>query len=152
MTKDVAIMAAIWAAMLTYSLPSQGQQSQFREVTEGVFQLRVGQSMDLTDQQILLSMVGRKWRYFDHEMIKCTRLDNRRTFEHTSADFINDRLFHIEIDGINACVKTGQRIDLKSLPSATAAVKAKERCLLDVVGFDFPNPNTSTATFRLTCK
>lgn len=94
-------------------------------VDEGVFELGIGKTIDLTDRKILLAI----------------RLYGTR-----------DTCCEITLNGGNAGrPEPGLRIDLKGLRSTASFVEDKEICVLDVVDIALPKGAPGIATFRLHC-
>lgn len=147
--------------LLAMSVPALAQQQSFREVTEGVFQLPTGSSMDLTQHKILLTMRGQP---SVQDQGSSTCVEPPHYWKSIQVD--NDRMapagaFFIFIDGVLVCASAGNRLDLKKLPSSGALLDEKKVCLLDVAGFALPQGESGrrsghqgggTATFRLNCR
>ena len=94
-------------------------------VDEGVFELGIGKTIDLTDRKILLAV----------------RLYGTR-----------DTCCELTLNGGNAGrLEPGSRIDLKGLRSTAKFVEDKEICVLDVVDILLPKGAPGIATFRLHC-
>jgi len=100
----------------------------FYRVEDGVFALRPGMSVDLTDRKILFAMRA-DWAYSSRE-------PNR---------------FYVMLNGKREVVRAGSRIDLKNERATAASVQDKESCFIDVVSFVAPKGAPPTATFRVSC-
>ncbi|WP_108257970.1 hypothetical protein [Mangrovicoccus ximenensis] len=96
------------------------------QVTEGVFTLEEGQSIDLTDEHLLLTLVRGK------EGCIAVRM-NRGT----------------------GCVAQGDRLNLKSLGNGPYYIRGmfedKKTCFLDVFNLQNLKGSKATADFRLLC-
>jgi len=102
-------------------------------VDEGVFDLKIGRTIDLTNRRMLLSI-----RYGREQ--KCCRLTiNGMTPQ--GGEVIGDYNWSI-----------GSRIDLKVMESTEEFVQDKNRCFLDIVDIVDPTGAPGTATFRLFCQ
>ncbi len=102
-------------------------------VDEGVFDLKIGRTIDLTNRRMLLSI-----RYGREQ--KCCRLTiNGMTPQ--GNEVIGDYNWSI-----------GSRIDLKEMESTEEFVQDKNRCFLDIVDIVDPKGAPGTATFRLFCQ
>lgn len=93
-------------------------------VEEGVFQLREGGVIDLTDRALLMAFrIGR-------------------------------RCPEVLVNGNDACIEVGKRFDLKWRHAPfhlDNLFSDKRRCFLDVVAITSPKGADATATFRLHC-
>jgi hypothetical protein len=113
-----------------------GAPAQLMRVTEGVFALTPGKSIDLTSEKILLTLPQ----------------DNRARS--------GDR-FWISINGRRSFVQVGTQIDLKVEVNANSRrgqrgdnsglLSGKDHCVLDVIDFVEPRGGLPTVTFRLNC-
>jgi hypothetical protein len=95
-------------------------------VDDGVFELEIGKTIDLTDRKILLAIVltgGRR-----KECCKITVNGGRISWR-----------------------SVGTRIDLKRERSTAAFVEDKDVCYLDIVDIALPKGAPGIATFRLHC-
>jgi len=106
--------------------PSASGNALLMRVDDGVFQLRQGQTIDLTDRKALLTF----------------RTDQRR-------DLAERKLLNISISGRNFSADIGKRFDLKGVLDKT--FDDKDECFLDVVDLVAPKGAPPTATFRLSC-
>jgi len=100
--------------------------AEFYRVDAGVFALRPGMSIDLTDRKILL------------------------TFTRDTRQFSRGR-FDVLLNGDKEATNAGERIDLKRERSTRDFVADKAQCFLDVLSFVAPKGAPATATFRLNC-
>lgn len=92
-------------------------------VDEGVFELEIGKTIDLTDRKILLAVT------YSGRRKECCR---------------------ITINGSSVSWRSvGARIDLKR--QAAKFVEDKDVCYLDVIDMALPKGATGIATFRLHC-
>lgn len=99
-------------------------------VTKGVFTLREGQSIDLTDRGILL---------------------NLRRVPGNPGEQPNMAAFAINGQG-GANSPVGARIDLKKFRASEAFLKDVRICVLDLVSAVKPVGGAASATFRLICE
>lgn len=129
----IGVLALVTVAVLQ---PSRGQAQAtlpapgagLTRVDDGVFELRQGNSVDLTKHAILLTM----------------RADQQpRALEKGQ--------FAILIAGQQQVVSVGRRIDLKRQRSIERDLQSRDQCFLDVVSFIAPKGAPATATFRLSC-
>ncbi len=102
--------------------------AEFYRIDDGVFALRPGMSVDLTDRKILLTFRA-DWQYSSRDTSR----------------------FYIVLNGDREAVRAGTRIDLKRDNETRSAVADKGSCFLDVVNFRAPKGAPPTATFRLSC-
>lgn len=103
----------------TYVVPA----AQLMRVDDGVFELEIGKTIDLTDRKILLSM-------------RCNDKGN----------------CDITLNGERARWRAvGSRIDLKKERGTRDFVKDKSVCVLDVVDIALPKGADGVATFRIYC-
>lgn len=126
------------ALFLMSALPALGENAELKPVAEakltrvddGVFELKHGQSKDLTDRKVLLTFL-----------------------KHQGSGWPGDNAtnFMISIAGRNDSVNAGTRIDLKQFRSTEKAFEDKAECFLDVVDFVAPRGAAANATFRLSC-
>jgi len=106
--------------------------AQLMRVTEGVFALTPGKSIDLTSEKILLTMSPKTELYRNNE-------------------------FYVSINGRWRIVQAGAQIDLKAELNAgrqrnsSGPLSGKDHCVLDVIDFVEPRGGIPTATFRLNC-
>lgn len=136
-TATGALIAIILSCLLTHrGLAQQLVRSadavlvppaEFYRVDDGVFALRPGMSVDLTNRKILLTF----------------NADPRYLKDETS--------FYVLIAGGSERLKAGDRVDLKRLRATAEAIKDKAECFLDVVSYVKPQGAPPTATFRLSC-
>ena len=99
--------------------------AQLMRVDEGVFELEIGKTIDLTDRKILLAI-----RPYGTRNACC----------------------ELTLNGITASrPEAGLRINLKDLRSTATFVEDKEICVLDVVDIALPKGARGIATFRLHC-
>lgn len=126
------IVAAVLASLLTSAVAAQPlprgvrPSTALKQVDGGVFELRGGQSVDLTDRKLLLSVEDEDGR-----------------------DANRPHHFYVFVGGARRQVSPGTRIDLaqgdqRRRGSATP-------CFLDVVDYIAPKGAPATAKFRLSC-
>ncbi len=129
----VAIFCSVLASLVVSALCAvaqtpEGTPAQLMRVTEGVFALTPGKSIDLTSEKILLAIPP--------------------NYKHSNG-------FQISINGHWAAAKIGDRIDLKSRrytqQGDASSLSGKDNCFLDVIDFVEPRGGIPTATFRLNC-
>jgi len=99
--------------------------AQLMRVDEGVFELEIGKTIDLTDRKMLLSVTSR-----GSNKDCCTIAVNGS---------------RVNWNGV------GSRIDLKRESSTRQFVEDKDVCYLDVVDIALPKGAAGIATFRLYC-
>jgi hypothetical protein len=108
----------------TASKAQESRQAELYRVEKGVFQLRDGHAIDVTDRFLLLTF----------------RLDKKCP--------------KIVLNGRNSCIVGGERFDLKWAQAPFFLGKLfldKNQCFLDVVKIDAPKGADAIATFRLHC-
>jgi len=98
--------------------------AQLMRVDEGVFELEVGKTIDLTDRKVLLGVVKRN--------SECCIIT-------LNGDTIKTHSF------------VGKRFNLKRERSSASFVKDKDVCVLDVVDVALPKGAPGIFTFRLHC-
>jgi hypothetical protein len=111
----------------TYVLPA----AELLRVDEGVFEIPVDGTIDLTDRRIFLSI--RSYREWATAPKKCCNL------------LLNGQNTSIGSDPVS------KRFDLKQLRETQEFVVDKEQCFLDVVDVVMPKGAPWIATFRLHC-
>jgi hypothetical protein len=105
-------------------------------VDEGVFTVKFGQTIDLTNRRLLLTIKdGPVW---GEDGPKCCQIA-------VSGQIITGQW----AEDPNTLI--GKRIDLKRLKSTSSYVQDKERCFVDVVDVVDRKGAPGTATFRLFC-
>ena len=127
------VQAIFLSLFLTVSQPVYSQErqvgaSQHMYVTNGVFELREGESKDVTDRGILLHLT------------QVVAKDGRAS-----------RLF-IMLNGGNYSPDIGMRYDLKALGQTREFVKDFRTCVLDVVSAKAPIGGQPSAVFRQLCQ
>ena len=99
-------------------------------VTKGVFTLREGQSMDLTDRGVLLHV---------------RRIPGNAGEQPTGVNYT--------INGAGRGISSiGSRLDLKKSRTSEAFLKDVRVCVLDLVSAAKPVGGAASATFRLMCE
>lgn len=128
-TKVAVALCLIAALEIHWSLaPADAQPAELFRVTKGVFTLKVGQSMDLTDRGILLNL---------------RKVDVGRNDEVRAVRFaLNGRSFSPPLGG---------RVDLKRVRATRDFLKDIRSCFLDLVSAAAPRGAPARATFRLLC-
>lgn len=125
-TAIVAIAAFGEVALAQATRPAPG--AGLARIDDGVFELRQGNSVDLTKHAILLTV----------------RPDQ-------SDRLIERGLFYVMIAGQQQQLSAGKRVDLKRMRALERELKSTAQCFLDVVSFVAPKGAPATATFRLSC-
>lgn len=124
MTK-LSIAIAVCIFLLTTSSKAQeANQAELYRVDDGVFQLKEGKTIDVTDRFLLLA------------------------FRH------GKKCLEIVLNGRRSCIEVGKRFDLKGKHAPFhlgELFQDKNQCFLDVVEIDAPKGADATATFRLHC-
>lgn len=104
--------------------PYEVADAKLYRVDDGVFQLREGNTIDITDRFLLLAL----------------RQENE--------------CLAIMLNGQKSCIEIGARYDLNSPSSPFrlgALFKDKKRCFLDIVQIEAPKGADALVTFRLHC-
>jgi hypothetical protein len=120
--------AILITAMLAIPTSSAEDKAKLYRVEEGVFELRGGKSIDLTDRQVLLTLMPPQ--------------DARAN---------QPGRFLISLSGQRFMVTVGQRLDLKHYGTTRKVFADKDECYLDVIDFVAPKGAPATATFRINC-
>jgi hypothetical protein len=130
--REALMRAFIFAAALALSCDGASAQqpapaATLMRVTEGVFSVVEGKSIDLTDAKILLAVV--------------------KIHDRGSNSMV------ISIAGSTHVVSVGTRYDFKrmGIQSANDVLKTKRQCILDVTDVAIPQGARATVTFRLDC-
>jgi hypothetical protein len=97
-------------------------------VDEGVFEVPVGGTIDLTDRRLFLSI-----RSYSSRRARCCNL------------YVNGEQVIFQSSPV------GARVDLKQVNKTKSFVEDKENCFLDVVDVVMPKGAPWIATFRLYC-
>lgn len=100
-------------------------------VDGGMFDLKAGEVIDLTDRQILLTAPTQE----------------RQT------DGVNQECFSLVIQslGLRSCYARGSRIDLK-YGDRQGLLKDKAQCYLEMIGIAHPKGAPGVATLRFVCR
>ena len=125
----VAIFGVGLPCLVSAQSPGSNAPAELQMVKKGVFTLKVGQSMDLTDRGILL-----------HVSRITADSDGRAetvTYTYNGSGGQNYR--------------PGHRLNLKYESSTKDFVKDLPSCFLDLVSASAPKGGVATATFRLLC-
>lgn len=121
----ISFTIAVCILLLTTSLKAQeAVKAELYRVEDGVFQLREGKTIDLTDRFLLLAF---------RQGGKC---------------------LEITLNGRRSCIEVGKRFDLKWKHAPFHLGKLfqdKNRCFLDVAEISAPKGADATAIFRLHC-
>jgi hypothetical protein len=121
----IKLVITIFILLVVPSLYAQEvNQAELYRVEDGVFKLKEGKTIDITDKFLLLAFRRGK---------KC---------------------FEITLNGGHDCIDIGKRIDLKIpyVPFSLGNIfEDRKQCFLDVVGIDAPKGANAEATFRLHC-
>lgn len=100
-------------------------------VDEGVFQLKLGQSIDLTDRKVLFTFRG---FFRDNEQSR------------------KDKHIYVYINGDSKHIHQGDRIDLKKHKKTHKYFEGNEECFIDYVDLIAPKGAPAVGTFRLHCE
>lgn len=116
-------LTIIALVFVTSSKAQESSQAELYRVEDGVFQLRDGQTVDVTDRFLLLAF----------------RLGKRCP--------------EIVLNGRKSCIEVGDRFNLKAhVPFHLGKLfQDKNQCFLDVVKVDAPKGADAIAIFRLHC-
>lgn len=95
---------------------------------QGLFELRLGKSVDLTKNQWLLSFVG----------------DNR-------PEGLAEGRVNIKLSGASWSMRIGDRLNLKTFNTTEKDAKDKDQCYLDLIEVVAPKGAPASATFRFHC-
>jgi hypothetical protein len=131
MRRRIAILTVL-ALCGVAPLPASAQANAPAElmmVKKGVFTLKVGQSIDVTDRGILLHM---------------SKIRAEAGASPTGVSF--------SVNGQGGTFSVGYRMDLKRETSTKDFVKDMRGCFLDLVSAVAPVGAAATATFRLLCE
>lgn len=116
---------ASFAALILLAPGASSQQpAELLRVVDGVFSLKLNETVDLTDQALLLAVT-------------------------TDRDCLA-----ISVGGRKDCIEIGERYDLtyQHGPFQLGDMMAdKQRCFLDIVGIDEAKGEQPNVTFRLLC-
>jgi hypothetical protein len=124
----LAALAMGAAQLLVVPAGAAEEPAKLYRVQEGVFDLRGGKSMDLTDRRVLLTLPAIQ----DSHLMEQGR-------------------FWISLNGQRSIVTVGARVDLKRQPQTRKTFDDKDECYLDVIDYVAPKGAPATATFRLSC-
>ena len=97
-------------------------------VGDGLIELKEGRSVDLTKNEVLLTM---------------TRGQNKDALERGQVQFL--------ISGQGAHMSVGQRLNLKDWGGLRQALKDKDKCFLDLIDVVAPKGAPAAATLRFSC-
>lgn len=97
-------------------------------VSDGIFELRQGQSVDLTKKEVLVTF----------------------TRQQVPAELEKGRIF-LSIAGASRDLTVGNRFDLKTWSATQKAVSDKDKCFLDLIDVVAPKGAPPVATFRFSC-
>lgn len=99
-------------------------------VDEGLFDLKVGQSIDLTDRKILLHFNG-GWNQ--------------------SRENLEQKYISLSISGRTDAIRPGNRWNLKNIYELQKTLNDKDQCFLDLIDVLVPKGAQAIATFRFSC-
>jgi len=124
--------------MVIYPFAASAQQkaapgnSQHIAVTEGVFDLRLGEATDLTDRRVLLTFPR----------------NNNRPEDVASRDYIVLVINGREMGGVSP----GRRINLKGLDAVGKTFNDMAECYLDLLRLTVPKGGSPVAQLRFHCR
>ncbi len=124
-------MASNAFAQQNEASPALAPPADLMVAKEGVFALRLGQSVDLGDKKILLSF---------------PKDQNRRR-----EDISDQKRINIRLNGQVANLGQGSRVDLKTDPATTKLARDAAECFLDFTDVTVTKTAPAVATFRLVC-
>lgn len=138
-----AVLARILAvAAIIVTLPAivqrAGAQKQpddaakLQRVDEGVFDLKEGQVLDLTDRRILLAFPKMQGNEIER--------------------FTDRRSVRLSINGRTMSLSQGRRFDLKRDRNTAKTLSDKAECYLDLLNTTAPKGSTPFATIRFVCQ
>lgn len=128
------VPAALAQEPLPSAVPQPVPPAMLMMVKDGVFELPLGKSMDMTDRKILLSFPSSQ-SYID-----------RNTGQFREGRFV------ISLNGDNESVNGGSRIDLKKFRATQSFVDDMDVCVLDIVELIQAKGASARAIFRLHCQ
>lgn len=130
----VSLVAAGLAATMVSAVAQTAKtepvpQAKLEVVTgQGLFELRLGKSVDLTKNQWLLTFV---------------------TSQHPES--LQQGRINISVAGSSYSMTVGNRLDFKSFGATRNDTKDKDKCYLDLIEVVAPKGAPATATFRFHC-
>lgn len=123
-------MNRLLAILVCFAPMAQAHQvasANLSNVTDGVFTMQEGQSLDITDENLLITLVNG-----------------------------GDGCVTLSMNGGSACIANGHRLHLKSLGNAPFYIRGmfteKQTCFLDVFNVVTVKGQPATADFRLLCE
>lgn len=122
----ISISSAFAEQKFKQAVLHEVKAAELYRVEEGVFQLKNGQSMDLTDRKVLFT--------FREVMPKR-----------------NDRI-SVSVNGAREVLKLGDRVDLKKLRGTAKYFEGNEECFVDFFKLLVPKGAAAIASFRLYCE
>jgi len=124
------LLSGIFLIASGAALAQQGPAKLYR-VDDGIFELKLGQSIDLTERKVLVN--------FDYH----SRLQSIAEY----------KTFRVLVNGwYGGDVHPGVRLDLKKYYSTAKIVADTSECYLDIVDVATPKGGTPVATFRFSCR
>ena len=95
---------------------------------QGLFDLRIGKSVDLTKNQWLLTFVNNQF-----------------------PDSLQQGQINISVAGQHYTLAVGDRLDLKQFRATEQDARDKDKCYVDLIEVVAPKGAPATATFRFYC-
>jgi hypothetical protein len=123
----LCLLGLLAAAMPALSQPAQKSTVPagiLMRVDEGVFDLQLGKTIDLTDRKVLLAI-----NLYGSQGACC----------------------EIRLNGNRYIKSVGDRLDLKDLRALASLFTDRSQCFLDIVDVIVPQGAPARATFRLHC-
>lgn len=99
-------------------------------VKEGVFDLEIGTSIDLTDRKVLFTFAG-GWNY--------------------KLKTLKQQHIAVKINGQTESMRNGDRFDFKRYHRTDAIFQDTSKCFIDLVKVIVPKGGRAVATFRFHC-
>lgn len=107
------------------------KKAEFFRVEQGVFELKQGQSIDLTDRKVLFTF---------------------RDFYGMGERFRKEKNISVYVSGKSYGIRPGDRIDFKDQRHLSKYFEGNEQCFLDYVSLIAPKGASAVGTFRLHCE
>lgn len=101
-------------------------------VDEGLFDIKLGEVLDLTDRKVLFSFPAQSD-------------DNKREY------IRKNQAIKLSINSGPAYIEVGKRLDLKRMGETRAIFDDKSECYMDLIGLAIPKGAPVIATFRFQC-
>jgi hypothetical protein len=107
------------------NLNSTGSSARYHWVEEGIFDLELGKTIDITDRRVILNLPTNYISEPDQVMLK--------------------------VNGAPNGMRTGDRFNLKSFGPTAQVFEDMKECYMDLLNITVPKGSKKTATFRFIC-